>query len=526
MGLTEARGFNDTTQVIKEGETLRKNTSIYLVSLFAASAFIMGGCISVGPDYKEPELNVPEGWGGSTNGVSPGVSSISEWWSVFNDETLNGLIEKAATNSPDLKIAAERIEEAAALNGVAKSYWYPQIAAEGNITSLRASEAVYSTLPPGKNKATYYSIGGSMGWELDLWGHVRRLVESSRASMQATIEAYRDTMVILYGEIAYQYIQVRTLQNRIELTRQSIRLQEETLQMTSDRNKAGLSPDLDLYQAKMNLAQSRAAIPPLRIALAKATHRLAVLVGDEPASLRELMQVDKSKIPVPPEEIAVAVPADVMRQRPDVRAAERRLAAQTALIGVKKAELYPTLTLPGTLRIEAYSAGDLDGDALSYGFGPGLRWNLFSGGRIRAEIKAEESRSRQAYIGYKQTILRALEDVENSMVSIREERLRVESLRDAVTASGKSLDLVKDLYKAGLTDFQNVLATEQAYMHNRDKLSAAEGNIAAYTVQLYKALGGGWHAEEPDALDDKSGVKENGEVQKVADEPTESDKKQ
>jgi NodT family efflux transporter outer membrane factor (OMF) lipoprotein len=244
----------------------------------------------------------------------------------------------------------------------------------------------------------------------------------------------------------------------------------------------------------MNLSQSRAVIPPLRIALAKSIHRLSILIGDNPSSLMKEMNIDAAKIPVPPATVTVSMPADLLRQRPDIRSAERRLAAQTALIGVKKAELYPTLTLPGMLRVEAYSASNLDGDALSYGFGPGLRWNLFSGGRIRNEIKAEESRSRQAYLNYRRTVLRALEDVENSMVAIREERLRVADLRDAVEASSKSLELVRDLYKSGLTDFQNVLTTQQAYMHHQDELSKSEGNIAGYTVQLYRALGGGWDA--------------------------------
>ena len=463
--------------------------SVWLLLVLAVA-----GCISVGPDYKRPEIQLSDSWSAAvTNNFKSGTNSLALWWEKFNDPTLNGLIEVASTNSPDLKIAAERIEEAAALRGISKSAWFPQIAADGAVTRLRASEKAYSTLPPGKNKATYYSIGGSMGWELDLWGRVRRMVESSDATLQASIEDYRDTLVILYGEIAYQYIQVRTLQDRIRLTEQSIQLQADTLKMTEDRNKVGLAPDLDLYQARMNLAQSKASIPPLRLALAKSEHRLSVLTGQEPSALRDMLREKVSGIPVPPSELTAGVPADLLRQRPDIRAAERRLAAQTARIGVKKAELYPTLTLPGVLKLEAYRASDLGSDALTYGFGPGLRWNLFNGGRIRSEIKAEESRSRQAYLAYKRSVLNALEDVENAMVAIQQERLRVQSLKDAVAASEKSVGLVKDLYKAGLTDFQNVLAMEQAYMMHQDELSTAQGNIAADTVLLYKAMGGGWN---------------------------------
>ena len=499
---------------------MRLFKNICRLSAVLIIAGFVSGCLSVGPDYKAPEPNTPDNWSDALLKDFQSVTNnnIENWWMVFGDDVLNQLIVTASTNNPDLQIAAERIVEASVLRGVAKSYWLPQVAADGAVTGLRASEAVYNSLPPGKNTATYYSFGGSMSWELDLWGRVRRLVESSDATMQSTIEDYRDTLVMLYGEVARQYITVRTLQNRIELTKQSIKLQEETLQMTSDRNRAGLVPDLDLYQAKMNLSQSRAIIPPLRSALAKSIHRLSVLIGDNPSSLMEEMNIDAAKIPVPPETVTVSMPVDLLRQRPDIRSAERKLAAQTALIGVKKAELYPTLTLPGMLHIEAYSTGDLNGDALSYGFGPGLRWNLFSGGRIRNEIKAEESRSRQAYLSYRRTVLRALEDVENSMVSIREERLRLADLRDAVEASSKSLELVKDLYKSGLTDFQNVLTTQQAYMLHQDELSKSEGNIAGYTVQLYKALGGGWDtaAAEETAGESPAKVKNAGDAADVA----------
>ncbi len=488
--------YMNIPRVLFKEKILRKISVLFSVAGLVGASLFLNGCLSVGPDYEKPELTVVDSWGEAvTNSFLSGTNNISEWWTAFNDDILDKLILSAATNSPDLKIAAERINEAAALRGVAKSFWYPDISGDGTISRLQASEKAYSTLPPGKNKATYYSIGGSMAWELDLWGRVRRLVEASDASVQASIEDYRDVMVMLYGEIAYQYIQVRTLQNRIELTKESISLQKETLQVTIDRNNAGLAPDLDLYQAKMNLAQSQATIPPLRMALAKSIHRLSVLAGQTPTALMDLMNIDSSKIPVPPASITVGLPADLLRQRPDIRSAERRLASQTAMIGAKKAELYPAFSLPGMLKLEAYDAGDLGGDALSYGFGPAFRWNLFNGGRIRSQIKAEESKTRQAYINYQKVVLNALEDVENAMVSIKEERLRVASLRKAVAASSKSVELVKDLYKAGLTDFQNVLTTEQAYMKHQDDLAKAEGNIAGYTVQLYKALGGGWSVD-------------------------------
>jgi NodT family efflux transporter outer membrane factor (OMF) lipoprotein len=471
--------------------------NICCFAVFLVVVLTMCGCLSVGPDYKEPKIDASDSWSQAVfDSFNTNAPEITTWWTLFDDETLNKIILMSSTNNPDLQIAAERIAEAAALRGYAKSDWYPQISADGSITRLRASKAIFSTLPEGKNSATQYSIGGSLGWELDLWGRVRRMVESSEAAMQASVEDYRDTLVILYAEIAYQYMQVREIQTRIRLAEESVTLQQDTLNLTMDRNKAGLAPDLDVYQSKMNLAQTKSMIPPLRILLAKSVHRLGVLVGEEPSYLRDIL-VSGVDIPVIPDSFAVGVPVNVVRQRPDVRSAERRLASQSAMIGARKAELYPTFTLPGTLALQAYDAGQLDSDALTYGIGPSFRWNLFNGGRIRSLVTAEEARTKQAEINYQRVVLGALEEVENAMVSLKEGEEHIKALQDSVDAASKSVDLVRSLYKSGLTDFQNVLSTESAYTVQRDNLAAAEGSIAKYAILLYKALGGGWsHAQD------------------------------
>ncbi len=479
--------------------------NICRLSAFLVVVLMFCGCLSVGPSYEEPDVMVSDSWSQVIlDSFNTNAPEIVTWWKVFGDETLDKLILMSSTNNPDLQIAAERIAEAAALRGYAKSDWFPQIAADGSITALKASKATFSSLPDGKDSATQYSIGGSLGWELDLWGRVRRMVESSEASMQASVEDYRDTLVILYAEIAYQYVQVREIQARIKLARESVKLQQDTLNLTMDRNKAGLAPDLDIYQSQMNLAQTQSMIPPLRIILAKAAHRLAVLIGQSPSSLREMLRDTDINIPSIPETFAVGLPVNIIRQRPDVRSAERRLASQNAMIGARKAELYPTFSLPGMLALQAYDASKLDGDALTYGFGPSFRWNLFNGGKIRSLIKAEESRTKQASINYQRVVLGALEDVENAMVSLNEEKKHIKALNDSVVAASKSVELVQSLYKSGLTDFQNVLSTESAYTVQRDNLAAANGAIAKSAILLYKALGGGWNAEEnvPENSDD------------------------
>ena len=456
------------------------------------------GCLSVGPDYEVPELGPADAWNQdlmgdfkSGEGDGPG-----EWWTVFDDAMLNELITSSSTNSLDLRIAMLRVEEAAALSGAARADWYPKVLGQGAVQATEISAASNPSLPEGADRSgEFYTLGLGVAWELDLWGRVRRSVESADANLDAVTEDYRDTVVILYAAIATSYMEVRTLQQRISYAEKNINLQQGTFSLTTNRYETGLSSKLDVRQAELNLATTRSALPALKAQLTQAMNRVGVLTGQEPSRLwPELKKV--AAIPEPQRELSVGVPVDVLRQRPDVRAAERRLASQTARIGVAKAELYPQFSLPGTFALEALEAGDLSGsDALAYSFGPTFKWNLFAGGAVRRAIDVEESRTAQALAGYEKSVLTAVEEVENAMSALQEERQRLESLGQAVDAARHSVELVKTLYKSGLTDFQNVLDMERSLAQQEDQFALSQGARALSAIRLYKALGGGWTPE-------------------------------
>ena len=465
----------------------------YLFSTLLAGACLvfLNGCLSVGPDYEEPEISMPDAWHEAVQEeFESGEPDLKTWWTVFGDDTLNGLITKASTNNLNLKTAAARIEQAAALRGVSASQYWPDIVGGAAASAVQTTTA--NTLPGADRDGEMYQAGLTMAWELDLWGRVRRSVESADASLQASVENYRDIMVVLYADIATSYINVRTLQQRIIFAENNLSAQRETMELTQNRFDSGLVPALDVSQSQLNSSRTESAIPPLKQSLIEAINRLSVLTGDMPYSLLQELGAPQ-QIPVAESQITLGLPAELLRQRPDIRRAERELASQNALIGATQAELYPTLTLPGSLALEAPSGGDFfSSDNVVYSFGPQLRWNIFNGRRIRSQIDAEQAGTKAALHAYEQTILLALEEVEGIMAAYANEKDRVQSLGTAATAAQKSVDLVTELYKSGLTDFQNVLNMEQALLEQQDSLASSRGRISLDLVGIYKSLGGGW----------------------------------
>jgi NodT family efflux transporter outer membrane factor (OMF) lipoprotein len=313
--------------------------------------------------------------------------------------------------------------------------------------------------------------------------------------MDASIENYRDVVVSLYSEVAQSYIDLSSIQERIRYAQNNIKLQQDTLELTRKRREAELVPELDVQQAELVLASTESSIPLLRQSEAQAIHRLSVLLGKSPAFLYEELST-ASKIPDIPEDIAVGLPAELLRQRPDIRSAERILAAQTAEIGMATTGLYPAFSLSGTFALEAQQIRNVgDWDSRTWGFGPAMRWNLFDGDRIRSSINVQEAQAEQAMVDYEQTILLALEEVENAMVAFAEERKRVEALDRSVSAAQKSVELVKSLYEIGLTDFQNVLDMQRALTNQQDQLAESRGRVAKNLVRIYTSLGGGWSVD-------------------------------
>jgi NodT family efflux transporter outer membrane factor (OMF) lipoprotein len=450
----------------------------------------------VGPNYERPVVEVPDVWQeSSTAQVAQGEAPLQTWWDVFEDPKLTDLIQRAETSNLDLQQAVWRIEEARALRGIAKGALLPSVQGSGDLSRENPSANVVPSeeLADAQN---FFALGLDAAWELDVFGRLRRGVEASTASMEASVEDYRDVLVTLLAEVAFSYLELRTLQLRIDYAEANVRLQQETLQITHDRFDAGLVSQLDITQAESNLANTEARIPSLRAGATAALNRLAVLLGEAPGTLDAELGT-ASDIPVPPPQITVGLPTELLRQRPDVRRAERQLAAQTALIGVRTADLYPRFSLFGFLGLQSTDLGDLfEGGSGTGGFGLPIRWNIWQGGRIRNAIKAEEARTEQALLAYEQSVLRALEEVENAMVNYYQERLRRDKLLEAVTASERSVELVQTQYMAGLTNFQNVLDTQRSLFNQQDELAASEGLLVQGLVALYKSVGGGWNPDD------------------------------
>ena len=470
-----------------------------LVSLLVS----FSGC-KVGPDYVKPETSVPDAWTERVeSGISGGDESIENWWLQLDDPVLTNLIRVATENNYDLKVAAARVKEAKAQLGVATGAYYPQIDALGQYERGRPSE---NGLPGGPASDTnLHTIGLDASWEIDLFGRISRSVESAQASLQASVEDYHDVLIVLYAEVARNYVTVRSLQEGIRYTRNNIDLQRETLQLVKDRFAAELVPRLDVVQAESNLANTEASIFPLQQALTEAVNRIGVLIGEQPGVLNDELR-QYANIPNVPDIINVSMPVEVIRNRPDIRAAERRLAAQTALVGVATADLYPTFSLFGVFALEAQQLADLGSwDSRTYGFGPSFEWNVFDGNRIRNQIKIHEARTEALLNQYENTVLKAMEEVEDAMSAYALEQGKLKAIQRSVVALKESVELVNTLYKSGLTDFQNVLDMQRTLSLQQNKLAESRGLVAVDLIRLYKALGGGWN------FTDNSVAKEEGQ---------------
>ena len=446
----------------------------------------------VGPDYKTPVVEVPDIWHDpATEGVTDGESPIHKWWETFDDPILVDLIHEAQAANLDLEQAVGRIREARALRRIAGGDKVPDLSVGGSGQRQQLSDNLIPELGP-LDPNSIYTLTFDSTWELDFFGRIRRQIESADATYQASIEDYRDVLVTLFGEVARNYFDVRELQQRIQYAEENIKAQQNTLKLTQDRFDAGLVSALDIAQAESNLANTEAQVPIYQAGLQAALNRLAVLLGAPPGTLHDDL-AEPRPIPSPPDEVAVGLPADLLRQRPDVRRAERDLAAQTARIGVATADLYPRFSLSGFLGLQSGSGGDfISGDSVTWGINLPFVWQIFSGGRVRGNIDLEKARTEQLVSFYEQTILIALEDVETSLANYEQEKQRRERLLEAVDASQRSVELVRTQYMAGLTNFQNVLDSERSLTNQQDALAESEGFIVKSLASVYKALGGGW----------------------------------
>lgn len=467
---------------------------LFLNLLIAAAIFSLNGCMMLGPDFQTPESKIPVSWSAENDDIfqKPSEEESLSWWSEFNDPTLDTLIEIAFHQNLTLQSAAVRIIEARAQLALVQGNLYPQ--------SQQLNGDIFTIGTPAPATDRYYnaaSIGFDVGWEMDFWGKYRRSIESADANLLSRVADYDDILVSLTAETARTYVSIRTLQERIDLAQKNATLQENSLKLVKLQFEAGVVTELDVLQAQTLLASTRSTIPNLQAALSSTKNGLALLLGLLPEDIGSLLGPDQT-IPEISNQIAVDLPADLLRRRPDVRRSEMQAAAQSAQIGIARSELFPSFTLFGSIGWSANDIGEnslgdiFDSNSFSYTFGPAFRWNLFNYGRLKNQVRIQDARFQQTILSYQNTVLNAAREVEDAMETLAQTHLETEYIGQAVASSQRSTELSMLQYKEGLVDYNRVLDSIRSLTQKQDQYAQNRGDIAISTIALYKAFGGGW----------------------------------
>jgi len=422
---------------------------LHFLMLAAAIMLTLGGC-AVGPDYIRPEAPEPDKWMEEGPKLKGEPTDVSAWWHVFNDPVLDALVEKAYQQNLDLRVAGIRVLEARAQLGIAVGSLYPQTQRiKGSSAGVRISENTANI--PAIWDPTYgeHSLAFDAAWELDFWGKFRRGVESGIANWEASVAGYDNFLVTLVAEVARTYVVIRTLEDRLDIARRNVRIQQRSLDIADARFQGGDVTELDVTQARALLRNTQAQIPRLQAGLRQAKNGLSILLGELPGQIDTLL-VGSHDIPSAPTEVAVGVPAELLRRRPDIRLAERRLAAQSAQIGVAKADLYPHFGLFGSIGFSARKPSDLfKSSSLAAIGGPGVSWDIFQYGRIRNRTRVEDARFQQLAVNYENTVLKAAQEAEDAMAAFMRSQEEVFFLGEAVSAAQRSVDLSMLQYREG-----------------------------------------------------------------------------
>jgi outer membrane protein, multidrug efflux system len=473
-------------------QTVAQATHILLMLVLLPGLLgLVNGCKAVGPNYSEPVVQVPTDF---ANQEQPGMSTSAvdvAWWRGFEDDDLNRLVTEALTDNHDIRIATARLQEARALRSFTEFDRFPTVTTEGIYTRERLSKAVAEDADRDRE---LYRVGFDASWELDFFGRVRRTIEASTADVEAAEASRRDVIVSLLAEVAGNYFELRGAQNQLAVARQNAENQHQTLELTQVLLKAGRGTELDVSRAEAQLNGTLSIIPPLETRIARASHRLGVLIGQQPTVLVTTLSVP---LPLPglPALIALGQPQDLLRRRPDIRVAERTLAAATARIGVVTADLFPRVTVLGSIGVEAGSLrGFGQGGIEAFSIGPSVFWAAFDLGRVRARIRAADARTEAALAQYEQRVLVALEETDNALVDFQRQQARRDLLRASAQASEKAFGLAKLRYQFGVADFLTVLDAERTRLLAQDLLADSETRTALSLIALYKALGGGWES--------------------------------
>lgn len=468
------------------------NTIRCVRTMFVLACLGLTACVAVGPDYVPPVADVPATWSlaADNQGQAAEPGDLSRWWQEFNDPVLNDLVTDALAANLDLATARAQLREARAQRALAGAQLGPSVDVATSASRSQSSEESGSG-----STSELYSVGFDASWEADVFGGLRRGVEAAAADVDASVESLRDTQVSLVAEVVLNYVDLRTAERRLSVAENNIASLSETYRLAGWRLQAGLVSELDVAQARTELESTRASLPALRTTRAEARNRLAVLLGSSPAELGSRLE-SAGAIPLAERAAAVGIPADILRQRPDVRAAERQLAAQTARLGEAEAERYPSFKLSGSIGLEALTLSALsNGGAAVYSLLGSITAPIFDSGRIRANIETQDALLEQARLAYKAAVLTALEDVENALVAVTNAGKRRETLTLAADSAREALQLAEQRYAGGLVDFLTVLDSQRTLLGLEDDLASSAGDLAGAQIQLYKALGGGWSPE-------------------------------
>ena len=479
----------------------------YNFAAFSVLLLFLAGC-AVGPDYtappKAPELKT---WQEKEDPkIKSDTTTLSQWWTVFNDQSLNEIIETAYSQNLPLRIAGIRILEARARLGIAIGRQYPQTQQGVGAYSYDSRSENAPNTAFGDLNYQQLGIGFDAAWELDFWGKFRRAVQSGVGTVEASIANYDNVLVTLTAEAARNYVAIRIFETRLAIARENVELQERSLKIAEARFKGGEVSELDVAQARALLRETQALIPRLETGLRQAKNALSILLGLPPSNLQEIL-TGPQIIPKVPNEVAVGVPAELLRRRPDIRSAERQVAAQSARIGVAKADLYPHFTLFGSIGLVTSDStftktggsglGDLfQGNSLQYAAGTGFRWDLFNYGRIRNRVRVQDARFQALVVNYKNAVLKAAQEVEDAMVAFLRSQEEAEYLSDSVSASIRSVELSMIQYREGLVDYQRVIDSQRTLAQAQDLYASTFGSVSVNLISMYKALGGGWEIRE------------------------------
>lgn len=488
-----------------------------------AACLLLGGC-TVGPNFHRPWAPAPKAWVSATTTTTAGGNAsaakpveLANWWTAFGDPTLNDLVERGVAANLDIRIAQARVRQARAVVGEAESAWWPSADASGSYTRSHTTtpksdaqsfggggqasggtgaDSAVKVSQDRHVSRSLYQAGFDSLWELDVFGGTRREVEAARADEQASVESLRDALVTVTAEIGADYLDLRGRQEELRITRENLKSQQHTAEITRKQYQAGFISELDVANAEAQAATTQAQIPALESAIRQSIYQLGVLLGEAPGALLEQLSAERP-LPTVPGQIPAGLPSELLARRPDIRGAEASLHAATARIGVAVADLFPRFTLSGSLSLSASELASWDRSVTRVAsFGPGVSWNLFNGFLTRRRIEESRAVADQRLLEYRRTVLNAFQEVESDWTAFEKETERGRSLETAVARNRRAAELARRLYAEGQQDFLTVLVAERALLNTQDALAQSRTQAAKSLVAVYKALGGGWENEK------------------------------